>query len=243
MAKPDRSQFSWMAATWLAIVTAAFVGVMVAILTGFAQASRSRTAESAANIARAGIIQRDLLDMETGQRGFFLTGDSSYLEPYRRASAELEQALEQFRERGANSRELTEAMRAMSRAKADELHATLELNRTSHAGAVQLIRTDAGKRSMDSVRRMVATVESVEGGRQRQRAERERLWARIVWGALALGTLLTVVVLLHLRASLTRYEIDRRAAIVEMEKQLKAIEAQERSLAGRIPRPSDELRA
>lgn len=44
-------------------------------------------------IARAQVVQRYLIDMETGTRGYLLTGDEQFLEPYDHGSANLDGAL------------------------------------------------------------------------------------------------------------------------------------------------------
>jgi len=101
-----------------------------------------------------------LLDAETGQRGFLLTGDERYLEPYTHAlhSADsqvlqLTHALASFQGAGDEG---TPLPRLMER-KLAELRETIALYRThSLSAALEVVRTGQGKRIMDEVRRRCA---------------------------------------------------------------------------------------
>jgi len=42
-------------------------------------------------------VLRDLTDMETGQRGYLLTADASYLQPYSEAKARIEKDFSSIR--------------------------------------------------------------------------------------------------------------------------------------------------
>ena len=54
------------------------------------------TMESSAIQAELAAVLKDLTDMESGQRGFLLTGDDTYLQPYSEARAESKQILSHF---------------------------------------------------------------------------------------------------------------------------------------------------
>jgi len=86
-------------------VTAALVaaGVLI-LLVGFAALREQRRTWEASDWVRhtvqvlrqISVVQQLVTEAETGQRGFVLTGDRSYLEPYERASAKLPHALERL---------------------------------------------------------------------------------------------------------------------------------------------------
>ena len=101
-----------------------------------------------------------LLDAETGQRGFLLTGDERYLEPYTHAIQsvdsqvlQLTHALAPFQGAGDEG---TPLPRLMEHTLA-ELRETIALSRTHGlSAALEVVRTGQGKRAMDEVRRRCA---------------------------------------------------------------------------------------
>ncbi|HEV7611315.1 MAG TPA: CHASE3 domain-containing protein [Steroidobacteraceae bacterium] len=106
-----------------------------------------------------------LVDAESGQRGYLLTGESSYLQPYTDAVANVEAALDRVRAAfGGNgdNRELQE-LRVLMGKKLGELEATLALFRhRGSAPAVNVVRTDVGKRTMDEISRIVGDMRLAE---------------------------------------------------------------------------------
>jgi len=99
-----------------------------------------------------------LTDAESGQRGYLLTGEGSYLQPYTEAVAKVEAALEGVDQAyGGNddSREFRE-LRVLTGKKLGELEDTLALyKRRGTAPAVNIVRTDVGKRTMDEISKII----------------------------------------------------------------------------------------
>jgi PAS domain S-box-containing protein len=115
-------------------------------------------------------IQATLVDAETGQRGYLLTGDSSYLEPYNRALQEFPNDLATlkrlFAERGRGSEEVDQ-LTVLANSKLDELRQTIELRRTQGAqAALALVLTGKGRRTMDSVRALCTQMQGTENAMQ-----------------------------------------------------------------------------
>src|SRR5258707_12347376 len=100
-------------------------------------------------------------DAESGQRGYLLTGESSYLQPYTEAVAKVEAALDRVHEAyGGNddSREFQE-LRILTGKKLGELKDTLALfKKRGTTPAVNVVRTDVGKRTMDEISRIVSDI-------------------------------------------------------------------------------------
>ena len=115
---------------------------------------------------RAGL--RAGVDAETGQRGYLLTGDARYLEPYRngvdgwpRAHAELERTLRPVAT--PEQRAALDRMATLAEAKLAELAETIRLRDAGRAGdALALVRTDEGQELMAAYRREVAALEAFE---------------------------------------------------------------------------------
>jgi PAS domain S-box-containing protein len=109
-----------------------------------------------------------LQDAETGQRGYVITGDEKYLEPFHSAQVRLPDTLERF----ANSPQSRinetdrEALDEAIRRKIAEITQTIEVRRSQGFQAVlPLIQSDNGRKLMDRVREIVGRV------REEQNAE------------------------------------------------------------------------
>jgi PAS domain S-box-containing protein len=107
-----------------------------------------------------------LKDAETGQRGYLLTGDASYLQPYddarQRIPRELDE-LEHLVSADRQQREAFDALKQHAQAKLDELARTVELARSGkRSEAVDAVRAGSGKQSMNAMRASVIAMESEE---------------------------------------------------------------------------------
>jgi signal transduction histidine kinase len=116
-----------------------------------------------------------ITDAESGQRGYLLTGESSYLQPYTEAVANVEHALDHVREAygGRDNSEFQE-LRILTGKKLGELEDALALFRKRGAApAVSIVRTDVGKRTMDEISEII--------GKMRLTEERELTAATAQW--------------------------------------------------------------
>ncbi len=99
-------------------------------------------------------VNRALRDAESGQRGFLLTGEDHYLEPYRQAAEELPLLCERPTDNAdtAKVHELSREVHALAVKKLAELDETIRLYRESgFEAAVTVVREGTGKRIMDSI--------------------------------------------------------------------------------------------
>ncbi|WP_320194666.1 response regulator [Agrobacterium rosae] len=119
------------------------------------------------------LLQSDVQDAETGQRGYLLTGNERYLEPYERARSQLTarfKELELFV--GANlvqQRRLSELRSHVDR-KLDELARTIALRRDGNTeAALALVNSDVGKIAMDAVRSTIGDMRTEETQERAQR--------------------------------------------------------------------------
>jgi signal transduction histidine kinase len=119
-----------------------------------------------------------LSDAESGQRGYLLTGESSYLQPYTEAVEKVEAALDRVHEAygGMDDSREFQQLRLLTGKKLGDLEETLALfKRRGAAPAVNIVRTDVGKRTMDEISSIV--------GAMRQRESRELSAATQQWQA------------------------------------------------------------
>ncbi|HEY2858744.1 MAG TPA: CHASE3 domain-containing protein [Terracidiphilus sp.] len=107
-----------------------------------------------------------LKDAETGQRGFLLTGDAHYLEPYKTATSLITPQLDGLAHLVAdNARQVESAARLRSLAdeKLSELQQTVDLDRAGkHDQARALVLSDRGKTLMDQIRAVIGSMRSEE---------------------------------------------------------------------------------
>lgn len=144
-----------------------------------------------------------LVDAETGQRGFIITGKEEFLEPYRVSSSALPVALEKLvqlygHESQARRDTIAGVVDSTSR-RMEGLAQTTQIRRTKGFAAAELVVTaGTGKHLMDEVRRDVGRLTALEVA---QVALLDRELATKVERAIAIslgGTLLTLALLAYL---------------------------------------------
>ena len=160
------------------------IGIAVLILTIFVGISyrqwelyRRANADSERSreiVAAIDAVLISTTDAETGQRGFLLTGEDRYLEPYNRALQELPNDLAALNRLLGNSQGFDE-LNSLTRLKLDELRQTIEVRRTrGQQSALAIVLTDQGKRTMDSIRALCEKMKRNErAGEARAFADRE----------------------------------------------------------------------
>ncbi len=102
-------------------------------------------------------------DIETGQRGFILTGDESYLDPFRRAQAQLDGALNALQELTSDPQQKRNLplLRKEVIARLNSARQAILLRRTEGArAAVRFIRQGTDKREMDNIRDLADKMKS-----------------------------------------------------------------------------------
>jgi signal transduction histidine kinase len=101
-------------------------------------------------------------DAETGQRGFLLTEEAPYLEPYERAVPLIPDAMTRMQTLAARTPRIQGAMQEVSalfQGKMDELARTIALVKAGQrAQALEVVRGDQGKLAMDGIRRILTAV-------------------------------------------------------------------------------------
>jgi CHASE3 domain sensor protein len=156
-------------------------------------------------------------EAESGQRGFLLTGDATYLKPYKSAIPKIDVASARLRDLvNSNGSELmmehASQLNGLIAKKLNELESTLELNeRSGREAAFQLIDTGLGQRLMEDIRSQAQSIldelreSSSRGGRR---------WAQdIEFGRVGMLTMTAfTIALLFVVLALARREISSREA-------------------------------
>jgi len=103
-------------------------------------------------------LSRRVVDAESGQRGYLLTGRREYLEPYRDAFDDIDAALKWLTAYYANDPQEAQAMKTLKtlvQRKLSELEATMRLYDEGRTEAWRsVLLTDIGKEQMDEIRRV-----------------------------------------------------------------------------------------
>jgi len=123
-----------------------------------------------------------LKDAETGQRGFLITADDAYLEPYRMAIANIEKQVQRLKTITRDNRSQQNRVPLLE-AKIDikiaELNKTIEIRQNNGFQAAQkIVLTHQGKEEMDDIRTIVQTMLEEEMRLLRNRSESEILSLR-----------------------------------------------------------------
>jgi CheY-like chemotaxis protein/signal transduction histidine kinase/CHASE3 domain sensor protein len=197
----------------LAGFAAALLAVILMAAFSFQAETLSATAGDAVTRGVAVIDQiqnvlSSVKDAETGQRGFLLTGDEAYLEPFTTARIAIPGVLDQLRTLTAQSPEQQQRLEEMGgliTAKLQELQSTVTLKRAGKSEeALTIVRTDRGKILMDRIRALVGDVENadrVELARRQQDWQRTAMLStRIMW----IGSIVLLVLIAAAAALVSR---------------------------------------
>jgi CHASE3 domain sensor protein len=117
--------------------------------------------------AQASQVQKDLTDMETGQRGYLLTADPMYLQPYtdavRRIGGDLVGLRLALADRVQRERSLESQLESVAKSKQDGMERSISLRQQGYRHrSFMLVATNEGKDYMDEIRRIVSSLSSAE---------------------------------------------------------------------------------
>ncbi|RYF73435.1 MAG: histidine kinase [Comamonadaceae bacterium] len=142
----------------LTLALLAAVALITINETGFRQSSKALAEISRAQLARFSVnmLMQNVLDAETGQRGYMLTHEAAYREPYDKALQQIDLRLAQLRDlyvgRPVEQEGLARLSNHLSR-KLAEMDMSLRLARTGNEDATRFVlTTDVGREEMASIR-------------------------------------------------------------------------------------------
>ena len=198
-------------------------------------------------------LWRHLVDAETGQRGYLLTGREEYLKPYRESLAQVDASVRLLKAYYRDDLEATSTMTqlaSLSTQKLSELATTMRMYDEGTPDAWrELMLTDIGREKMDAIRstsRSLLDLESERVLRKRESVQTTLLVNRI---GVALTTLISLLaVLLYFRQGLvlTRVQHEQKLAVqVErdrLEREVKARTAQLIELAQHLQTAREDER-
>jgi CHASE3 domain sensor protein len=125
------------------------------------------TLESSAIQADLSGVLKDLTDMETGQRGYLLTADPAYLQPYTEAQRRIATDFAGLRaglaSRAESQPSLEPQLESLAKSKQAEMERSISLRKQGYRHrSFKLVDTNEGKDYMDEIRRIVSSLSSAE---------------------------------------------------------------------------------
>jgi CheY-like chemotaxis protein/CHASE3 domain sensor protein len=152
-------------------------------------------------------------DAETGQRGYLLTGEEPYLEPFSNAKTQIPDEMRKaydLVESDPVQLQRIKNLDAAARDKLAELDQTIALRRKGDtSAALAVVRSDRGKALMDRIRQLVTTMAAAE---RAALTEREDDWshAEFISSAVTFGGSTLLLVLIGAAAVLTSRDFRAR---------------------------------
>ena len=195
------------------------------LLREFRAAAEVRRAEAASYEARTQIqrVFSLLQDAETGQRGYVITGDPRFLEPYEAAARDLDRQLSRLESLFADDAEQLQAHRRLEALVAQKnatLVAAISARRDQgREAAADLISAGEGKAAMDAIRGVVDDLVAREATRQETLSRAAEARTRKTWTVItalfaALSLALVASVVIVWRYLKTRGDLLRRIRAV-----------------------------
>jgi signal transduction histidine kinase len=192
------------------------------------------------------IVRRQLTDAETGQRGYLITGKSNYLEPYRLATATLDQEVKSLRRLtsdNANQQRRLDALELLVARKLAELGETIALREDKgFQAAVLVVMTDVGLKAMDDARTVIGEMEGEERLLLRWREKRVRTSANNTIHIIIFGSLLAFGLVASSNFVIHRDLVGRRLVEKELQRAHDELQTRVRERTAELAEVNEGLR-
>jgi methyl-accepting chemotaxis protein len=192
----------------LAIISLAVIGVVTYMsTTGFIKNTEWVVHTHEVLIAQNSVLST-LINAETGQRGYVITGENSYLEPYDTAIKSIDQEMKQLRaltaDNKAHQRRL-DILEPLIAERISEMRETINLRKSKGIEiAMNSIVTNKAKKEMDRIRTVMAELETDEKLLLRQRSGELSRSSRATLSIILFGVPLTLILLSAASSFITR---------------------------------------
>ncbi|WP_024816131.1 CHASE3 domain-containing protein [Acidovorax sp. JHL-3] len=160
-------------------------------------------------------LLQSMLDAETGQRGYLLTGNEGYLEPYDKAVITVQTNLQELHTQYLHSTEDLQQFALLARAvsrKLAEMELSLRLRRQGNEDAWKFILfTDVGREHMDSIRQLAHTL--IERSSRKIQEHQSQIVQSLMLSRIGIATVTAIGLLafyMYLRQARTLQQISQR---------------------------------
>jgi len=143
------------------------------------------------------LAEIDLVNAETGQRGYLMTQDETYLGPYAAALPELANRMKELSGliQDQTQQRRLEALKPLIEAKLGQMAESVQLaKKQGFTAAVALVKTHKGKETMDQIRKAMDEIQGVERALLEQRDKESKKAVSRTLSFILFGTVLAVVV-------------------------------------------------
>ena len=155
----------------------------------------------------AGVLS-ELKDAETGQRGFVITGDEAYLEPYLSGTTKAPVIVEELKQLTADNPNQTRRIAQLEpliASKFAELQRTIDARRSlGFEPTEKIVASNQGKKYMDEMRTLLAAMDGEERNLLKERAEEVESAASAARSTILIGTILCLLFVTGAGTLLTR---------------------------------------
>jgi len=182
----------------LAIITLVIVGVVTYLsVTGFIKNS-DRVIHAHEVLNSQDSLLSALVDVETGQRGYLLTGEKAYLEPYNNAIRAIDLEMKQLRKLTVNKgiQRRLDLLEPLIAERVAVINETVSLRKsTGFEAALQAMRSQGGKKVMDEIRELLGEIKTDENVLLQQRNDELKASSRITIALIVFGIPLCILFL------------------------------------------------
>lgn len=136
-----------------------------------------------------------LKDAETGQRGYLITGEARYLEPYNNAFASLNGEMSKLKNatNDPEQKRRAEQLEGLIAVKFAELKETIDLRTNSGFDAAQkVVLQDRGKQAMDNIRAKLSEMDAAAQSVLKDRSASRQATASATFNTILFGTLIAL---------------------------------------------------
>lgn len=186
-----------------------------------------------------------LIDAETGQRGFLLTGNAEYLQINAEASRNLPDMLDELTvlSRGdADVATRVDHLRELAETKDAELERTIDMARTGRLGqALSVVRSNEGKATMDAFRQEAASIDEILQTRMQFRTRQSEWAGSVTVLANAIGAVLILVLAGVSAWLIRRYVMEIQEARDAVHRMNAGLEAKVRERTSDLTRANEEI--
>ncbi|MEO7084449.1 MAG: CHASE3 domain-containing protein [Gemmatimonadaceae bacterium] len=227
--------------SWLRTLTPFATAAIVFVVGVVAYYSSRREAESTALVERThemidgnqALLAR-VVDAETGERGYIITGDQHYLAPYEGAGADAHATIAHLRDLADDDLTLRARVDTLGTLVANRLASLstrVEARKRAGFGAAKaVLALGIGEATMDSIRGVAHRIEMHEDRLMEERHANAAAHARTVLVVIVSGTASAIAIALVLNLMLSRYAAAQERLVRQLEEQNKTLETQRAEL-------------
>ena len=197
-------------------------------------------------LASLATLQEEVVDAETGSRGFLLTGTPAFLAPYEKATRNVEAELPRLRalvsDNAVQARRARQLERIVRR-RLDILRANVALyEKGDWPAAIAAVRTGAGRAAMDTVRAQVAAMNAAERQLLGDRRAAQERAVRFAYVVILSGIGLAILVSIAALVAVAHDVRARERITAELGDALAKAQSANRAKSDFLARMSHELR-